>query len=70
MNKQLLQEVFDVVKNANCNRAVYTTHDYDIMISAKQDILGALKEKWPQEAATLDTTVPSNVLISRRLSTF
>lgn len=67
MDKELLQEVFDVIKAAKCTKAVYTTHDQDVMLTAKQEILEALKQKWPQEAATLNTYVPT---INKRLSTF
>lgn len=66
MKKEILEEIFEAIKEAKCTKAVYTTHDQDVMLASKQEILEALKQKWPQEAASLSTTVPA---INRRLST-
>lgn len=59
MLEQNLKEVAEVIRNAKCNRTVYTTHDLDIMLATKLEILEALKQKWPQEAANIDLSVPS-----------
>ena len=58
MFEQHLKEVFEVIRNANTNNTVYTTHDNDIAEAERAHILQVLKAKWPQEAAMLDTTVP------------
>lgn len=52
-----LNEIFDVVKTANCSSTTLTTHDRDIMLATKQSILEAIKQKWPQEAAMLSTEI-------------
>jgi hypothetical protein len=52
-----LNEIFDVVKTANCSSMTCTTHDRDIMLATKQSILEAIKQKWPQEAAMLSTEI-------------
>ena len=67
MNKEDVQEVFDLIKNTPCTRGVYTTYDLGVMQSTKEQLLTAIKEKWPQEAATLSVSVPS---VNARLSTF
>lgn len=67
MNKELLQEVFDVIKAARCTKAVYTTHDLGIMQTVKEELLEALKQKWPQEAASLSTYVHT---VNHKISTF
>lgn len=53
-----LKEIFDTIKNANTCSAVYTTHDRGVADAEREHILHVLKQKWPQEAATLDTHVP------------
>ena len=53
-----LKEIFDMIKSANTSSAVYTTHDRGVADAEREHILGVLKAKWPQEAATLDTHVP------------
>lgn len=53
-----LNEIFDVIKEANTSGAVYTTHDRGVADAEREHILRALKAKWPQEAAMLSTTVP------------
>lgn len=56
--KMELKEIFDVIKTANNSGAVYTTHDRGVADAEREHILSALKAKWPQEAAMLDTKVP------------
>lgn len=57
MFEEKLKEVFDVIKNANCSSATYTTHDLGVALAEREHVLAALKAKWPQEAAMLDTSV-------------
>jgi hypothetical protein len=68
MTEEFLKEVFDTIKQARCNRAVYTTHDQGIMLSVKEELLKELKQKWPQEAAMLSTTVVSRDFSGRLTS--
>jgi hypothetical protein len=67
MTKEDIQEVFDCIRNTKCVKAVYTTHDLGIMQTVKGELLEALKQKWPHEAANLSTAIPST---SHRLATF
>lgn len=67
MTKEDMQEVFDCIRDAKCVKAVYTTHDLGIMQTVKAELLEALKEKWPHEAANLSTAIPYT---SQRLATF
>jgi len=68
MTEDILKQVFDVIKQARCNKSVYTTHDQSIMLSVKEELLSTLKQKWPQEAAKLDTSVSSLTISGRPTS--